>query len=187
MGKVRKSHNKRRTRRRRGGSQLHGAPLSYSLAGSGPSMQSLGQGGQFLQYHQGQHGGAMMGTALDQAHNTLPQNLHGPARLNGLDAAYQQISGLQDGAGRRRRVKSKKAKKGGRRAKVSRKRSKRTKRSKRSKRTKRSKRSRGGNLGFSPFPSKGMYDVDYSRAGLNPEMVSMDGPEMDAAYARSMM
>lgn len=174
MARVRKLRNKRRTRRRRGGSQLNGAPLSYALAGSGPSLQSFGQGNQFAQYHQGQHGGVTMGTPLDQAHTTLPQNLHGSARLNGLDAAYQQIAGLQDGAGRRRRMKSKKAKKGGRR----------TKRSKRSKRT---RRSRGGNLGFSPFPSKGMYNVDYSRAGLNPEMVSMGGVEMDAAFARSMM
>ena len=187
MGKVRKSRchkNKRHTRRtrrmRRGGAVLDGAPMNYSLAGSWPSQASLGQGADFFKYHDGQHGGYNPNTgaplsAID--HSALDQSLRGPARINGLDGAMQQIAGLSDAQyGGKRSKKSR----GGKRSKKSR----GGKRSKKSRGGKRSKKSRGGALGYSPFPSQGMLlsGSEYAQAGLNPEWKS--SVEFDDAMIR---
>ena len=198
----------RRTRnRRRQGGALNGAALNYSLAGSNASRMALAQGGDFFKYHAGQHGGCnghVMGAPLSAIDGSvLQQDLHGAARINGLDASFKAIAGMQDGGRRRRSKRSCRSKRSGRskrskslkrskRSKSS-KSSKRSKRSKSSKRSKRSKslkrtsrrtRRRGGALGYSPFPGQGMLmsSNDYSRAGLNPEWKS--AVEFDSAMLR---
>jgi len=191
---------------------LEPAALSYSLAGSNASRASLGQGQQFLNYHQGQHGGynasgaplsAITASSLDGA-------LRGPAHLGGLDKAFAAIAGLSDQqGGRRRRSKrakkdgkkhskrskkgSKCSKKGGKRSKKGGKRSKKGgKRSKKGgkrskKHTRRHKRGGSHELGFAAFPSKGMLlsGAQYSQAGLNPEW--KNAVEFDSAMQRSAM
>jgi len=108
MARVRKSNklSKRRgskrcgSKRLRRGGALDGAPLNYSLAGSEASRSSLSQGGDYLQYHQGQHGGM---APFDGASSVLEASLRGPAHLAGLDKAFAEIQGMQDGGRRRRR------------------------------------------------------------------------------------
>jgi len=205
MRRVRKTQkrNKRHRKHRGGLMHLEPAALSYSLAGSDASRASLGQGQQFLNYHQGQHGGyhangaplsAITASALDGA-------LRGPAHLAGLDKAYADIAGLSDQqGGRRRRSKhakkhSKRSKKGSKRSKKGGKRSKKSnggkhskKHGKRSKKhTRRHKRGGSHELGFSAFPSKGMLlsGAQYSQAGLNPEW--KNAVEFDSAMQRSAM
>ena len=58
--KSQRSQRKQRKsqRRSRGGAALSGAPLSFSLSGDWSSKMSQGQGGDYLKYHVGQHGGA---------------------------------------------------------------------------------------------------------------------------------
>jgi hypothetical protein len=156
--------------------------MNYSLAGSWPSQASLGQGADFFKYHDGQHGGCNPNTgaplsAID--HSALDQSLRGPARINGLDGAMQQIAGLSDAQyGGKRSKKSRGKKNGGKRSKKN-----GCKRSKKS-RGKRSKKSRGGALGYSPFPSQGMLMTgsEYAQAGLNPEWKS--SVEFDDAMIR---
>jgi len=193
MRRVRKTQkrNKRHRKHRGGLMHLEPAALSYSLAGSNASRASLGQGQQFLNYHQGQHGGynasgaplsAITASSLDGA-------LRGPAHLGGLDKAFAAIAGLSDQqGGRRRRSKrakkhgkkhSKRSKKGGKRSKKHGKRSK--------KHTRRYKRGGSHELGFAAFPSKGMLlsGAQYSQAGLNPEW--KNAVEFDSAMQRSAM
>jgi hypothetical protein len=185
--------------------QLEPAALSYSLAGSNASRASLGQGQQFLNYHQGQHGGYNASGAPLSAitASTLDGALRGPAHLGGLDKAFAAIAGLSDQqGGRRRRSKhakkhSKRSKKGGKRSKKSKggKHSKKSKGGKRSKKggkrskkhTRRHKRGGSHELGFAAFPSKGMLlsGAQYSQAGLNPEW--KNAVEFDSAMQRSAM
>ena len=200
MRRVRKTQkrNKRHRKHRGGLMQLEPAALSYSLAGSNASRASLGQGQQFLNYHQGQHGGynasgaplsAITASSLDGA-------LRGPAHLGGLDKAFAAIAGLSDQQGGRRRQ-SKRAKKHGKKhskcskkgSKCSKKGGKRSKKGgKRSKKhTRRHKRGGSHELGFAAFPSKGMLlsGAQYSQAGLNPEW--KNAVEFDSAMQRSAM
>ena len=198
MRRVRKTQkrNKRHRKHRGGLMQLEPAALSYSLAGSNASRASLGQGQQFLNYHQGQHGGynasgaplsAITASSLDGA-------LRGPAHLGGLDKAFAAIAGLSDQQGGRRR-RSKRAKKHSKRSKKGGKRSKKSKGGKRSKKhgkrskkyTRRHKRGGSHELGFAAFPSKGMLlsGAQYSQAGLNPEW--KNAVEFDSAMQRSAM
>jgi len=177
----------RRTRnRRRQGGALNGAALNYSLAGSNASRMALAQGDDFFKYHAGQHGGCnghVMGAPMSAIDGSvLQQDLHGAARINGLDASFKAIAGMQDGGRRRRSGRSKRSKRTGRSKRS--KSLKRSKRSKRSKRTSRRTRRRGGALGYSPFPGQGMLMSanDYSRAGLNPEWKS--AVEFDSAMLR---
>jgi hypothetical protein len=170
MKRTRRNKRDKRTHKRtRGGmDQLVGAPLKYHLAGSWPSRMSLGQGADYFQYHEGQHGGAALsygafpGAVLDGG---LPPALRGPAHIGGIDQAIKDVLPLCDPpncpkVGGKRNKKNKT--KGG----------KRTKKNKRnvSKRNKRNKR-KGGSLGFAPFPSSGMLldsQKAYAQAGLNP-------------------
>ena len=191
MRRVRKTQKQKRHRKHRGG--LLGAPLNYSL-----EPQSLRQGQQFLDYHQGQHGGAVNGAPLSAVTaSALDGALRGPAHLAGLDKAYADIAGLSDQQGGRRR-RSKRTKKhgkkhgkkngkkhGGKRSKKGGKRSK--KHSKKHGRTRRHKRGGAHELEFAPFPSKGMLlsGAQYSQAGLNPEWKS--AVEFDSAMQRSAM
>jgi len=202
MRRVRKTQKRnKRYRKHRGGlMQLEPAALSYSLAGSNASRASLGQGQQFLNYHQGQHGGynasgaplsAITASSLDGA-------LRGPAHLGGLDKAFGAIAGLSDQQGGRRRQSkrakkhgkkhSKRSKKGGKRSKKSKGGKRSKKHGKRSKKhTRRHKRGGSHELGFAAFPSKGMLlsGAQYSQAGLNPEW--KNAVEFDSAMQRSAM
>ena len=186
MARARKRDTRKRRHRKRGGSNAVGAPTNYSLSNDWASRMSLGQGADFFKYHQGQHGGQAPLSAIDGS--MLDPSLRASAHLAGLDKAYADIAGLHDG-GRRRSKRSKQSKRS-KRSKKS-KGGKRSKKSKRSKGCKGSKRrtrkSRGGNMGYAPFPSKGMLldGNGYSQAGLNPEWKS--AVEFDDAMMRQGM
>uniref|UniRef100_A0A6C0KW44 Uncharacterized protein n=1 Tax=viral metagenome TaxID=1070528 RepID=A0A6C0KW44_9ZZZZ len=185
MAKNRKNNRSRkhRSRRHRGGNALHGASLAHSLAGSWPSRMSLGQGGDYFKYHQGQHGGAVFqGAPLSAiADSSLPDALRGPAHIGGLDKAFVDIRGLKDQTGGRRTRHHKKRhhKNRSRRNKSHRHKSRRNKsnksKSRRNRRSRRNNRRSGGALGYAPFPaSSGMLldKMGYQQAGLNPEWKS---------------
>jgi hypothetical protein len=159
----RKSHHKRT--HRRGGA----APVNYHLSGSWPSRMSLGQGGDYFKYHEGQHGGGLSYGQFPQAVMSpgLPDNLRMAAHIGGIDKAMADIRGLQDPPY------DKGATVGGKRRKH-RKGSKSHKRrhTKKHRQTRRNKRRSGGSLGYAPFPSAGMLlssPKQYAQAGLNPE------------------
>ena len=174
MRRVRKTHKRNKRYRKHDGGlmRLDGAALSYSLAGSEASRASLGQGADYLKYHEGQHGGLNYANGAPLSAitaSTLPPSLAGPAMLNGLNKAYADVAGLSDQQGGRYR---------------------RTKRSKRSKKhggTRHRKRGGSHELGFSPFPSTGMLlsEAQYSQAGLSPEY--KNAVEFDSAMLRSAM
>jgi hypothetical protein len=165
----------------RGGSNLgaFASPLQYSLAGDWSSKMAQGQGGDYLKYHVGQHGG--MAPVGDTG--VMDASLRGPAMLASQDQAFAAIAGLKDQAGGKRSKRSKSSKRS--------KRSKRSKSSKRSKRSKSSKRktrkTRGGSLAYAPFDGKGMLlsQADYAKAGLSPSWSS--NVEFNAASARAAL
>ena len=194
----RKSHRKHKSHRRRhsrkeGGAMLNGAPVSYSLSNDWSSKMSLGQGGDYLKYHVGQHGGALAGAPLSEMGNALPSAMRGPAMLGGLDRAFNGIAGLRDQAGGKRRKHSRR--KHSRRKHSRRKHSRRKhggsrrknggSRRKRSTRKRSTRRSKGGALGYAPISSASMLldSAAYSKAGLNPD----SGVEFAAAAARQRM
>jgi hypothetical protein len=162
----RRSKHSKRSKRSRGGM----APVSHNDMGWSSKM-SMGQGGDYLKYHVGQHGGAeLRGADVSVIGNdSLPSGMIASAHLSGLEKAFGAIRGLSDQAGGRRRSK----------------RSKRSKKSKRSKRSRRTRR-RGGAMGYAPFPSGGMLlsAADQAKAGLNPHW---RGVETDAAAARASL
>lgn len=169
---VRKHSNRRLTRRNRrregGADMLAGAPVGYHLSGSWPSQMSLGQGGDYFKYHEGQHGGSVFtGAPLSAMDARLPDALRGPAHVGGIDKALADVRGLHDGPdmplavvqGAAQAVKTggrRKSKKHGRRKKSARKNKKRG----------------GAVIGYAPFPSAGMLlssPTQYAQAGLNPQ------------------
>jgi hypothetical protein len=183
---------------------LNGAPVSYSLSNDWSSKMSLGQGGDYLKYHVGQHGGALAGAPLSAiGSSALPSSMSGPAMQNGIHQAYAAIAGLKDQAGGKRRKNMKKH--GGSRRKSSKKhggsRRKSSKRSKKhggsrrksskkhggSRRKRSTRRSKGGALGYAPVSAGAMLlsGADYAKAGLTPEWKS--GVEFDAAKIRQAM
>ncbi len=184
LSRSRKGHRKHKARRThvrrtlRGGSNLgaSAAPLQYSLAGDWSSKMAQGQGGDYLKYHVGQHGGQRGGVAQVGDTGVMDASLRGPAMLAGQDQAFAAIAGLKDQAGGKRSKRSKSAK-----------RSKRSKRSKSAKRSKRSKKTRGGSLAYAPFDGKGMLlsQADYAKAGLSPSWSS--NVEFNAASARAAL
>ena len=140
--------HKRHTRRRGGAHALHGAPIGYSLAGDWSSQRSMGQGGDYLRIHQGQHGGALAGAPLNAiTGSVLPAHLQGSAHVAGSFAALQEVANLRDQAG-----------------------------GKRFKRSKRSKRSRGGALMGAPLSAPYMLLArgEENAAGLNPHWRSVE-------------
>jgi len=201
MAKSRNSRRKSRRQRRRGGS-LQGAPLNYSLAGDVASRASLSQGADYFKYHEGQHGGqAPLSAITDSA--TSNAMLSGPARLNGLNQAFADIAGLQDGGRRRRRGSRRGSKRRGSKRRGSKRGSKhcggkrrgsrrgskrrgsrRGSKRRGSKRCGGTRRHQGGSLGYATFPSQGMLlsGAQYSQAGLNPGW--KDNVEFDAATIR---
>jgi hypothetical protein len=175
---------------------LNGAPVSYSLSNDWSSKMSLGQGGDYLKYHVGQHGGALAGAPLSEMGNALPSAMRGPAMLGGLDRAFNGIAGLRDQAGGKRRKHSRRKhsrrkhsrRKHSRRKHSRRKHSRRKNggsRRKRSTRKRSTRRSKGGALGYAPISSASMLldSAAYSKAGLNPD----SGVEFAAAAARQRM
>jgi len=178
MAKSRKYGRTRRQRRRGGAVGTEGAPISYSLSNDCASRASRSQGGDYFKYHEGQHGGQAPLSAI--TNSSLPAALVGPARLNGLNQAYADIAGLQDG-GRRRRRSKKHAKKHGK------KHSKKHGKKHGKKRSTRRTRRRGGALGYATFPSQGMLlsGAQYAQAGLNPEW--KNSVEFDGAMLRQGM
>jgi len=189
----RKTHRKHKTHRRhsrrntrRGGAMLQGAPLSYSLSDDWSSKMSQGQGGDYLKYHVGQHGGAYLsGAPLSEiSGSALPGDLRGPAHIGGIDKAVADVAHLKDQAGGRR----KKSKKNGGRRKSSKKNGGRRKsHGARKSRSRRSKK-RGGALGYAPFGGSSMLlnSTGYQQAGLNPEYVT-GGVERQMAQVREAM
>ena len=86
--------------------------------GQDMTAQSLAQGKQFLAMHANQHGGASVGyeggpfPGSVQEQSLLPSNLHASARVAPLDAAINEIQGMKDqGGGRRRNRKNRKSRK----------------------------------------------------------------------------
>jgi hypothetical protein len=189
----RKSHRKHKSHRRRhsrkeGGAMLNGAPVSYSLSNDWSSKMSLGQGGDYLKYHVGQHGGALAGAPLSEMGNALPSAMRGPAMLGGLDRAFNGIAGLRDQAGGKRRKHSRRKhsrRKHSRRKHGGSRRKNGGSRRKRSTRKRSTRRSKGGALGYAPISSASMLldSAAYSKAGLNPD----SGVEFAAAAARQRM
>ena len=179
--KSRRSRRHGRSRRSRGGAALSGAPLAHSLAGDWSSKMSAGQGGDFLKYHAGQHGGALAGAPLSAVDSSaLPSALRGPAHIGGLDKAFSDVAGLRDQAGGKRRRTRHHKKHGKKHGKKSSKR----RSTRRTRRTRRSRKSNGGAIGYAPFGSATMLldSAGYSKAGLTPQWSS--GVEFDAAKMR---
>ena len=185
--RQRSQRKQRRTRRHRGGAcALTGAPLSDNLAGGWSSKMSMGQGGDYLKYHMGQHGGYLAGAPLRVLGNEgLPASMQSSAMTASTMKAYADVSGLKDQAGGRRKHKKHSKRQRSKRQHSKRQHSKRQ-RSKRSKRSNRSKKQRGGSkLDFAPFPSSGMLLSDYSKTGMSPQWNG--GVEFDGAAARQAM
>ena len=179
--KSRRSRRHGRSRRSRGGAALSGAPLAHSLAGDWSSKMSAGQGGDFLKYHAGQHGGALAGAPLSAVDSSaLPSALRGPAHIGGLDKAFSDVAGLRDQAGGKRRRTRHHKKHGKKHGKKSSKR----RSTRRTRRTRRNRKSNGGAIGYAPFGSATMLldSAGYSKAGLTPQWSS--GVEFDAAKMR---
>ena len=174
---------------------LSGAPLSQSLSGDWSSKMSMGQGGDYLKYHVGQHGG-MAGAPLSAIDGSaLPMSLRGAAHMGALDKSYTEIAGLKDQAGGRRsrkhsrkhsrknsRKHSRKSQGGKRSRKHSGKRSR-----KHSRKHSRKQKKRGGALAYAPVGSASMLldGAGYSKEGLTPQWSS--GVEFDAAKMRESM
>jgi len=155
---------------------------------------SQGQGGDYLKYHVGQHGGSYLaGAPLSEiAGSTLPGDLRGPAHIGGIDKAFYDVANLKDQNGGRR----KKSKKNCGRRKSSKKNCGRRKSSKKNGgrrksrgncKSRRSKK-RGGALGYAPFGGASMLldSAGYQQAGLNPEYVT-GGVERQMAQVREAM
>jgi hypothetical protein len=156
------------------------ASLSDNLFGSGPSQASLRQGGEFLKFHTGQHGGSGLGgVPLDSAFGgrLITSDMESAARIGGLTNAFREIGGMQDGGRRRKRRSSRRSHRSKRHTKRSHRRSRR-----------RSRRHRGGALQFAPIntPSMLLDSGGYQRAGLNSEYQS-GGLEREMATQRANM
>jgi hypothetical protein len=170
--RTKRAHSsRRRTHRRRGGADaLEGAPLKYHLAGSWPSRMSLGQGADYFKYHVGQHGGeSNIGGAPMRAitDSMLPADLRMAAHVGGIDKAIEYSRQFTDQAGGRR---SRRCKKHGKRH--GKKHCKSHRKSHHKRHHRRTHRKRGGNMGYAPFPNKGMLldsPSAYAQAGLNPQ------------------
>lgn len=173
----RKSHHRRRTHHhRRGGAYLlsSASPLNSSLANSWSAKMAAGQGGDFLSYHRGQHGGmaptsAITGSSLDAA-------MRPAAMLTGLDRSFSDIRGLSDQAGGRRRKgrKARKSQRKGRKTHHKRRAHSRKDRRRSRRTTYRNRRRRGGALGYAPVDAQPMLlsASEAAKAGMSPSWKS---------------
>ncbi len=99
-----RKHSRKHTRRYRGGASM-------------PMQQSLAQGQAFLQAHVGQHGGVADYPGQAFGGLSLPSDLVASARVGPTLDAFQQIAGMKDQTGgRRRRRTQRKGRKGSRKA-----------------------------------------------------------------------
>lgn len=158
--KQKRSHMRRRSHRRGGMAPIDGGMDNYS------TKASLGHGMDYFKYHEGQHGGEAPLSAIGS--EMLPSNLHASAGIGALNRAMEQIAGMRDQTGGRRK-------------------SRKSKKSKKSKKSRRTGKKRGGALGSSPFPFQGMI-LDgglAGKAGLNPEW--QGGLETEMAARRNAM
>ena len=194
----------RRTRKR-GGAGYSYIPAPVDYFNKGPAELNLGQGRQFAEMHAKQHGGAGLvsgpyPTALGE---TLPQDLIGSARLLPLQRAFDDIKGLKDQAGGRRRRNSRKNRKNrkvsrkGRKNRKSRKNRKNRKVSRkgarkgnrkggrRSRKGGRRSRRGGAPLGYQEVGAPGMLltNAEYAKAGLSPEWELAKNPNAFAPLA----
>jgi hypothetical protein len=126
-----------------------------------PMEISLKQGGEYLDIHKNQHGGAALSGAPVDYEMRLDPALVPSSRTGPLDAALQEIQGMSDfapsaqtGGRRKHRKASKKSKKASRKA--SKKSRKASKKSKKSRKTRKSRKMRGGALAGAPYNSPSM-------------------------------
>ncbi len=166
----RKTHHQRRDRRdrRRGGalSLSNASPIADSLANSWSAKMAAGQGGDFLSYHRGQHGGMAPLSAITGS--SLDSSLRGSAMLSGLDRSFSDIRGLSDQAGGRRR-KSRKDRRKSRKTRKDRRKSRKDRKDRRkSRRDHKNRRRRGGALGYAPIDAPSMLsNLSDAAKGLN--------------------
>lgn len=173
----RKSHHRRRTHhRRRGGAYLlsSASPLNSSLANSWSAKMAAGQGGDFLSYHCGQHGGMASTSAISGS--SLDASMRPAAMLTGLDRAFSDIRGLSDQAGGRRRKgrKARKSQRKGRKTHHKRRAHSRKDRRRSRRTTYRNRRRRGGALGYAPVDAQPMLlsASEAAKAGMSPSWKS---------------
>jgi hypothetical protein len=177
-----RKHKRANRRKLRGGN----APLSHQLADGWSSKMSLGQGEDFFKYHEGQHGGALSGVPVNVLGTPLiDSSMQASAMQSGPMKAYQEIAGLSDQRGGKRRTR--RGKKHNKRRGVTRsKGGKRNKRRGTRRSNKRSnKRSRGGALQFAPMNSRAMLLDNYNEAGLSSSWGK--NVEFDMANARNAL
>ena len=185
---ARKSHKRtqkrRQTRRRRHRGGV--APVGYALSGSWPSQTSLGQGGDYLGYHQEQHGGSAPYPGSLAGAPLLSPGLEGASMTTGLTKAMADIAGLSDMPSSSAATAMQAGGRRHRRKRSTKRRSTSTKR-RSTKRHSRRHRRRGGALGFAPFnpaATSGMLlssAAQYDAAGLNPGYISGDVEGVAAA------
>jgi hypothetical protein len=147
MAKSRRSRKSQRKSRKSRGRKYRGgfvAPVNDTSMNA-PKALNLAQGQQFAKFHENQHGGALSYGPYPGAvaeGSVLPSDLVASAKLLPLNQAFDEIRGMSDQAGGKRR-KSKKSRKSKKATRKSRK-SKKTRKSRKSRRT---QRKRGGFLG----------------------------------------
>lgn len=96
-GKRNQQTRKHRRNRRRGGNQVSGAPLSYSMSGDWASQMSQGQGVDYEQIHGAQHGGELgqYPAAID-APGLISSEMQGPAMTTATMQSMNEIKGMSD-------------------------------------------------------------------------------------------
>jgi hypothetical protein len=147
MAKSRRSRKSQRKSRKSRGRKYRGgfvAPINDTSMNA-PKALNLAQGQQFAKFHENQHGGALSYGPYPGAvaeGSVLPSDLIASAKLLPLNQAFDEIRGMSDQAGGKRR-KSKKSRKSKKATRKSRK-SKKTRKSRKSRKT---QRKRGGFLG----------------------------------------
>lgn len=147
--RVSRKHRRTVHRRRRGGM----APNSYDLAATLQAKQSLAQGGDYLNYHRGQHGGVAPypGGVVD---TVLPGGMAGPAMVYGINKAIADVAGMVDPPFDKMQMAPQKV--GGRRRKTGRK-------------GRKSRKVRRGGMAPVSAPAMLLSGAQYAQAGLNPE------------------
>ena len=176
----RNRRNRRNTRRNyRGGSVP--APVNVDPMGD-MTKQSLNQGQQFASYHTNQHGGAALvggpypgivgGEAL------LSDTLAASARVGPLNAALNEIKGMQDGGRRRRRNTRRSTRRNRKASKKNRKNRRSTRRNRRGSR--RNRRYRGGAMpAMNPGSTSAggmLLPSSVTASGMNPEWRLAENP-----------
>ena len=167
----RRTHHRRKDTRRRGGAYMlsSASPLNSSLSNSWSSKMAAGQGGDYLSYHRGQHGGMAPLSAVSSS--SLDSAMRPAAMMTGLDRAFSDIRGLSDQAGGRRRKGRKSQRKGRKTHHKRRSMRNRRKSARRSLRKSiRNRRRRGGALGYAPVDAQPMLlsASEAAKAGMNP-------------------